>query len=268
MKVVLFCGGQGMRLREYSETVPKPMVPIGPQPILWHVMRYYAHFGHRQFVLCLGHGARAIREYFLNYREELYNDMVMHDGGARIELLRRDMSDWSIQFVDTGLNANIAERLLAVRGCLAEEEMFLANYSDGITAFPLPTLVERFAAEPQAVAAFLAVPPPGSYHVVRVGADAWVERIEPFRKVGWRINGGFFVMRPAIFDYLRPGEELVEEPFQRLIGEGRLMAFPYDGFWRPMDTFKDKIHLDALHATGDAPWELWKRAPDDGRDQS
>ena len=259
MKVVLFCGGQGMRLREYSDTVPKPMVPIGPQPILWHVMRYYAHFGHRQFVLCLGHGGRAIREYFLNYHEELYNDMILHDGGARIELLSRDMSDWSIHFANTGLNANIAERLLAVRELVADEEMFLANYSDGVTDFPLDELIERFRGEPDAVAGFLAVPTPGSYHVVRVGDHARVERMQPIRKLGWRINGGYFVLRPAVFDYIQPGDELVDGPFQRLIGEGRLMAFSYDGFWMPMDTFKEKIYLDGLHAAGDAPWEVWKR---------
>jgi glucose-1-phosphate cytidylyltransferase len=260
MKVVLFCGGLGMRLREYSETVPKPMVPVGAHPVIWHVMRYYAHFGHREFVLCLGHGGRAIREFFLGYREELYNDMVMHDGGARIELLRRDMSDWTIHFVETGLNANIGERLAAVRHLVEGDEVFLANYSDGLTDFPLPRLVDRFVAEPRAVAGFVAVPPPGSYHVVRAREDFVVERIQPIGRLDWRINGGYFVLRPAIFEHLHPGEELVEAPFQRLIAEGRLMACPYDGFWAPMDTFKDKNFLDGLHASGRAPWELWKAA--------
>ena len=137
MKVVLFCGGQGMRMREFSETIPKPMVPIGYRPIMWHLMRYYAHFGHKDFILCLGYRGDSIKEYFLNYKEWLSNDFVLSGGGADVQLLSSDIDDWRITFVDTGTHSNIGERLRAVRPHLEGEEIFLANYSDGLTDAPL-----------------------------------------------------------------------------------------------------------------------------------
>src|SRR5574341_155527 len=131
MKVVLFCGGLGMRLREYSEAVPKPMVPVGYRPIVWHLMRYYAHYGHKDFILCLGYKADAIKNYFLQYDETVSNDFVLSQGGGKVELLGSDISDWKITFVDTGLTTNIGQRLRAVEKHLKDEEVFLANYADG-----------------------------------------------------------------------------------------------------------------------------------------
>src|ERR687889_1700501 len=128
MKVVLFCGGQGLRLRDYSENVPKPMVPIGYRPIMWHLMKYYAHHGHKDFILCLGHKADVIKDFFLNYSEALANDFVLTDGGRHVELLSSDIGEWRITFVDTGLHSNIGERLAAVRHHLDEEDHFLATY--------------------------------------------------------------------------------------------------------------------------------------------
>ena len=147
MKVVLFCGGRGLRLREHSEAIPKPMVPIGYRPILWHVMRYYAHFGHRDFILCLGYRADAIKDYFLHYDEAVSNDFVLSDGGRRVELLGSDIADWRITFADTGLDTTIGERLRRVRHLLEGEEMFLANYGDTLTDAPLDRLVETFRAD-------------------------------------------------------------------------------------------------------------------------
>ncbi len=138
MKVVLFCGGLGMRLRDYSESIPKPMVPVGYRPILWHVMRYYAHFGHKDFILCLGYRADVIKRYFLEYDETISNDFVISEGGKKVDLLASDIQDWKITFVDTGLNSNIGMRLKAVQPFLDGEEMFLANYSDGVSDLPLP----------------------------------------------------------------------------------------------------------------------------------
>ena len=132
MKVVLFCGGLGMRMREYSEAVPKPLVPIGYRPILWHLMKYYAHYGHKDFILCLGYRADAVKNYFLEYNECITNDFVLSEGGKKIEMLNRDIHDWNITFVDTGLMSNIGQRLKAVEEHLHGEEMFLANYSDGL----------------------------------------------------------------------------------------------------------------------------------------
>src|SRR6201998_4508801 len=143
MKVVLFCGGLGMRIREYPEPVPKPMITIGYRPILWHVMKYYAHYGHNDFILCLGYKGDVIKEYFLNYDECLSNDFVLSTGARRIDLLRKDIADWRITFVDTGMTSNIGERLKAVEPFLRGETMFLANYSDGLTDFPLPLLIDQ-----------------------------------------------------------------------------------------------------------------------------
>ena len=142
MKVVLFCGGLGMRLREYSEIIPKPMVNIGYRPILWHVMKYYAHFGHKEFILCLGYKADIIKNYFLNYNEYLSNDFVLTKGGKDLQLIHSDIDDWKITFVDTGLTSNIGQRLKAVQQYVAGDEMFLANYTDGLSDCPLPVLID------------------------------------------------------------------------------------------------------------------------------
>jgi glucose-1-phosphate cytidylyltransferase len=258
MKVVLFCGGLGMRLREYSDRIPKPMVPIGYRPILWHVMRYYAHFGHKDFVICLGYRSDVIKNYFLNYDECLSNDFVLSEGGGNVELLNRDIADWKITFVETGTHTNIGGRLMAVREHLEGEELFLANYADGLSDLPLDTYLESFA-KSQAVAKFVAVRPSASVHIVDVKDDGLVAGVRAMTDGTVRINGGFFAFRREIFDYIRAGEEIIAEPFQRLIGEQRLLAEKYDGFWISMDTFKDRQVLEDLYSRGQAPWELWKR---------
>ena len=258
MKVVLFCGGQGMRLREFSEAIPKPMVPLGYRPILWHVMRYYAHFGHKDFILCLGHKADTIKSYFRNYDETISNDFVLADGGKQVELLAKDIQDWRITFVDTGLGANIGQRLVAVRPFLESEEMFLANYGDGLTDLQLPEMLDYFNAR-RAVACFVGVTPTSSFHLVECVSDGQVKSIRHIKDFGLRINGGFFILRRGIFDYIHEGEELVEEPFERLAAEGKLLAYPFDGFWACMDTFKDRQLLEDMHSRGHPPWEVWRQ---------
>lgn len=257
MKVVLFCGGQGMRLREYSENTPKPMVPLGYRPMIWHIMRYYAHFGHKDFILCLGYKADTVKQYFMNYNECLSNDFVYSKGGRQVELLNSDIDDWNITFVDTGLHSNIGQRLRAVQPFLEGEDMFLANYADGLTDLDLNQMVDDFSAS-QAVGSFMAYQPSQSFHVVSLAPDDRVEFISPIAQSGLWINAGYFVLRPEIFRYLGAGEELVVEPFQRLIAEGRLRAHRHEGFWTAMDTFKDKQTLDELCARGHAPWEVWR----------
>jgi glucose-1-phosphate cytidylyltransferase len=261
MKVVLFCGGLGMRLREYSEAIPKPLVPVGYRPILWHVMRYYAHFGHKDFILCLGYRGDAIKQYFLNYDETISNDFVLSEGGRKVALLASDIQDWNITFVDTGLTSNIGQRLKAVQPFLEGERMFLANYSDGLTDLPLPATIDFFEAREDAVACFAGVTPTSSFHLVKVAAGGRVESIRHVRDVGMRINGGYFVLRNEIFDWIHDGEELVEEPFQRLADAGRLLSYEYDGFWACMDTFKEKQILEDLYSRGRTPWEVWKSPP-------
>ena len=258
MKVVLFCGGLGLRIRD-AEDVPKPMVHIGYRPLLWHVMKYYAHFGHNDFILCLGHRGDAIKNYFLNYNECVSNDFVLSGGGKKLELVNSDIHDWRITFVDTGVNSNIGQRLKAVEKYLQGEEEFLANYSDGLTDLPLPQQLEHFHQQGK-IASFVCVRPNLSYHLVSLqeGNGNVVSGIRAINNGSVRINGGFFIFRKQIFDYIREKEELVMEPFHRLIEEKQLVAYPYDGFWASMDTFKDKHQLEALYSGGNAPWEVWK----------
>ena len=256
MKVVLFCGGLGMRLRDYADNVPKPMVPIGYRPILWHVMKYYAHYGHKDFILCLGYRGDLIKEYFLNYEECVSNDFVLSQGGRRRDLLNSDIADWRITFIETGLNSNIGERLKAVERHVAGEEMFLANYSDGLTDLPLPAQIDDLRRRDK-IASFISVKPNLSYHFVAT-RDGVVTSFRDIAQSGLRVNGGFFIFKREIFDYMRAGEELVMEPFQRLVDANQLVAYDYDGFWLPMDTAKDKKRLDDLYEGGNPPWQVWK----------
>ncbi len=258
MKVVLFCGGLGTRLREHSDTTPKSLVHVGVRPIIWHLMRYYAHFGHKDFILCLGYRGEMIREYFLNYNDALSNDFTLSDGGRSIELHSRDLDDWRITFVDTGLHSNIGQRLLRVRKYLADEPMFLANYTDGLADLPIDLQIAEFCAR-NAVASFAAVSNSWSFHTVTLQPDGRVCRIGAIADEPLLVNGGYFVFRREIFDYINEGEELVEEPFQRLVAAHRLLGFRWQGFWRCMDTFKDKIAFDRMESRGECPWMLWRQ---------
>ena len=195
MKVALFCGGYGTRLREFSETIPKPLVPVGDRPILWHLMRYYAHYGHENFVLCLGYQGQKIKEFFLNYDDALSNDFTLLGGGERRALHGEDIGRWRISFIDTGLRSNIGERLLRVRDWLGDDPMFLANYSDGLSDLPLDAYVERFRRS-DAVACFVAVRPSNSLSGVTAGPDGRVTSIA-YLSDSIRINGGFFILRRA-----------------------------------------------------------------------
>ncbi len=260
MKVVLFCGGQGMRLREYSENIPKPMVPLGYRPILWNIMRYYAHYGHKDFILCLGHKADTIKNYFVNYDETISNDFVYANGGKDIQMLNTDISDWRITFVDTGINANIGMRLMQVREYLGDDEMFLANYSDGLSDLNLNAMIEWFATQqPDKVASFVAYQPTQTFHVVQRDHCGLVHSISHIGSAGLFINTGYFILRRQIFDYMHWGDELVEQPFQRLIAERKLVSWEHKGFWASMDTYKDKQKLDEAHSKGNAPWEVWQK---------
>jgi glucose-1-phosphate cytidylyltransferase len=256
MKVVLFCGGLGMRMREGTSTAPKPMAMIGDRPLVWHVMRYYAYYGHTDFVLCLGYGASAVKNYFLNYDETTSNDFVLENGGRDIKLFSSDISDWRISFVDTGLNSPIGERLRRVKHLVQDEEMFLANYADVLTDAPLPDMIERFRST-NAVAALLAAPMQSSHHVVDVGDDGTITRIKPVRELEQWENGGYFVLRPGIFDVLGPGEDLVDDALGRLVPKGGVLAFPHKGFWTAADTVKDRILLEERYHRAECPWMVW-----------
>jgi glucose-1-phosphate cytidylyltransferase len=257
VKVVLFCGGKGMRLRESYDDIPKPMVPVGYRPILWHLMKYYAHFGHTDFILALGYRADAIKQFFLDYEEAVSNDFVLTGGGKERILLGSDIDDWTITFVDTGMHSEIGERLRRVREHVGGDEMFLANYADGLSDLDLNAYVETCKTRAQ-TGAFLAVRPPQSYHVAMVDGEENVVSLGPIASADLWLNAGYFVFRNEIFDYIEEGEDLVSEPFHRLIADGQLYAHRFDGFWSPMDTFKEKQYLDSLYEAGPAPWALWK----------
>ena len=258
MKVVLFCGGAGMRLRGYSEDVPKPMVTVGARPVLWHVMKYYAHFGHKDFVLCLGYKGNVIKNYFLEYEESVSNDFVLSNGGRELEFMQRDIDDWRITFVDTGQRSTIGDRLRLVEPYLKGEEVFLANYSDGLTDFPLPQIIDDFSRQ-QAYVSFLSVQPrSSSLDTVHLGDDGSVTAVRSMNESNIWVNGGYFVLRKDVFRYVKAGEEFVYEPMRRMIAEGKVRSRRYEGFWQCMDTFKDKQILDELEASGKAPWCVWK----------
>ena len=258
MKVVLFCGGAGMRIRDYDQSIPKPMVPVGPRPILWHVMKYYAHFGHTDFILCLGWKGQVIKDFFLSYNEAASNDFVLERGGE-VRLLASDTHDWRVTFVDTGLQANVGQQLAAVKPHLEDDETFLVNYSDGLTDCPLPDLIDYFHRQ-QSIVTCLAVRPNQSFHLVDVDAAGQAQRFTAISQADLWMNGGFYCMSREVFDHLSPKADLVTKPFDQLMARGLLSAYRYEGFWACMDTFKEKQLLDDRITAGDAPWEVWRDA--------
>jgi glucose-1-phosphate cytidylyltransferase len=256
MKVVLFCGGLGTRIREYSDAIPKPMIDLNGRPILWHLMKYYAHFGHKDFILCLGYKGEVIKSYFRNYDECVTNDFMLSQGGEKLRLFSSDIHDWNITLANTGLQSNIGQRLVAARKYLEGEEIFLANYSDGLSDLPLPRLIDFFTKKDR-IACFVSVRLNSTCHFITTTNDNAVAEIKSVRDSDLRINGGFFVFKKEIFNYIRDGEELVHEPFRRLIQDNQLVTFRYDGFFKSMDTFAEKRELDQMVAAGTTPWQLW-----------
>jgi glucose-1-phosphate cytidylyltransferase len=257
VKVVLFCGGLGMRMRDtVNTTAPKPMAMVGERPLLWHVMRYYAHFGHSDFVLCLGYGGSAVKDFFLNYDETRSNDFVLENGAREVKLFSTDISEWRITFVDTGLHSPIGERLRRVRRFVEDEPMFMANYADVLTNAYLPDIIDRFSGS-SAAASLLAVPPQSSHHLVDIGDDGVITRVLPMRDLSQWENGGYFLLRPEIFDELHEGEDLVEDALMRLVPQGRLLAYPYKGYWSGADTVKERARLEEMYQEGDCPWMVW-----------
>lgn len=256
MKVVLFCGGLGTRLREHSDTIPKPLATIGYRPIIWHLMRYYAHYGHTEFILCLGYRGDLIREYFLSYDEAMSNDFTLHGSERKIDLHSRDFDNWKITFVDTGLHSNIGQRLMCAKKYLQGEDMFLANYADGLSNVPTDRQIAEFSAT-NAIGSFVAVHSSQSFHAVQMETGGVVTAMGAMPDQALLINGGFFVLRQEIFSHMQEGEELVEKPFSRLIAQRRLIAYRWGGFWQCMDTLKDKITFDRMDARGPCPWKVW-----------
>ena len=255
MKVVLFCGGMGLRLHPTTENIPKPLVLVGGKPVLLLLMKYYSYFGYKEFILCLGYKGEEIKKFFLNYDECLQADFVLSNG-VKKELFKSDIKDWKVTFVETGLNTNLGQRLKLVQKYLDKEEMFLANYSDGLTDLHLPQMINYFIKRDK-TGCLIAVKPTVAFHSVSISKDGYVKKIRQLNQTPLRINGGFFVFKKQVFDYIRSGEDLVNEPFQRLISKNELIAYPYDGFWASLDTYKDKQRLDELASNNASFWEIW-----------
>jgi len=254
VKVVLFCGGYGMRMRDGASDLPKPMHPVGPRPLIWHVMRYYAHFGHTEFVLCLGYGAHHIKDFFLNYDETASNDFVLH--GDEVELLGSDIKDWTITFVHTGLDSAIGERLRRVEPFVRGEEMFLANYADVLTDAPLDDMIARFRAA-DAVGGLMAVPPQSAFHCVDVDEDGRLSTISSLQQMPLWENGGYLIFRPEVFDHLSEGCDLIGDVCAPLARAGRMFGYRHKGFWHPADTVKERTALEAAYQSGNRPRMVW-----------
>ncbi len=246
-----------MRMRSsFDDAIPKPMQMVGPRPLIWHVMRYYAHFGHKEFILCLGYGAAHIKSYFLAYQESASNDFVLRHG--QVELLHSDLSEWSITFVDTGADSTIGERLRRIRPHLMGEEYFLANYADVLTDAPMDHVIEQFHRS-GAAASMLIVPPQSSFHCVEISEAGEIKEIVSVSKLPIWENGGYFVLSQAIFDLLPPGGDLVEDACGTLAAQGRLFGYKHLGFWKPADTFKERADLEASYHRGERPWMVWEQ---------
>lgn len=270
MRVVLFCGGLGLRMRSVVEEdpprlqrraadAPKPMTVLGGQPLLWHMMRWYAHWGHTDFILCLGHRGDIIRDWCL---QMAYEDLVPRSTAVpastrRVRLIGGEGDGWDITLVDTGHGANVGQRLRAVRGLVEDEELFLANYTDGLSDVVLPDLVEE-AKRSRAIATFVTVPLSSSLHRVSLDSMGTVRSVTALSDEGVWINGGFFVLRQEIFDVLHEGEELVVEPFARLIVRRELSAVAHHGFWVALDTAKERYLAELMWQNGRRPWAVWE----------
>ena len=261
MKVVILCGGRGTRIRDVALDVPKPMIPIGGLPILWHVMKYYAHWGHQDFTLCLGYLGQTIRDFFLNYEAYTRNLTVTLGKTRSVEYHGgHDAEGWKVTLADTGLDAMTGARIRKVRDYVQDEDDFLLTYGDGVGDVDLKALV-AFHRSHGKVLTVTGVRPPGRFGEL---ADDDTGRVTEFNEkpqaTGGRISGGYFVCRKELFDYLDEAENLVfeEGPMRRLVEDSQMMMFAHDGFWQPMDTHRDYLLLERLSEEGRAPWKVWE----------
>jgi glucose-1-phosphate cytidylyltransferase len=257
MKVAILAGGVGSRLSEETIVKPKPMVEIGGQPILWHIMKYYAHFGHKDFVIALGYKGEYIKRFFVDYAS-LSSDLSisLSDGTVARDRNGDDAEDWTIKLVDTGLKSQTGGRIKRLQPELGGER-FMLTWGDGVSTVDLDQLLAFHKAHGK-IATLTAVRPPARFGHLELDGDQIVEFSEkPQLGEGW-INGAFFVLEPEVFDYIDDDLTHFErEPLERLAAEGQLMAYRHYDFWQCMDTLREKVHLDQLWERGEAPWKVW-----------
>jgi glucose-1-phosphate cytidylyltransferase len=245
----------GTRISEETQVRPKPMVEIGGRPVLWHIMKIYAHHGVREFIVCLGYKGYVIKEYFANYF--IHNsDVTFHLAENRVDVHQRNGEPWHVTLVDTGEKTQTGGRLKRVRSYVGDEP-FCMTYGDGLADVDISAAIEFHAAQGR-LATVTAVTPPGRFGMLTVEDRLITGFREKPPGDGARINGGFFVLSPKVFDYIANDATMWErEPIERLASEGQLSAFMHDGFWQPMDHLRDKIHLEELWSSGTAPWKVW-----------
>ena len=258
MKAVILCGGRGSRIRDASELLPKPMLPIGGKPILWHIMKTYAHHGIEQFVLCLGYRGWVIKEFFLNYAA-MTSDIVVQLGSTRRAVtIGENIAEetWSVTLAETGESTDTGGRIRAIRRYVEEDDVFLLTYGDGVADVDLRALLEFHRAHGK-IATVTAVRPPGRFGELGIAGDTVNEFNEKPQASGGFINGGFFVCDARrIWDYVEDGPfELA--PMQRLAADGQLAAYRHTGFWQPMDTLREYTMLNDMWDSGAAPWRVW-----------
>ncbi len=260
MKVVVLCGGQGTRIRDVSEDLPKPMIPIGNLPILWHVMKHYARWGHKEFILCLGYKGQVIKNFFLNY-EAHTRDFTLQLGASKIVdyHTEHDEFDWRVTLAETGEAAMTGARVRKIRKYIGDDEHFMLTYGDGVSNVDIAELL-AFHRNHGKILTVTGVRPPSRFGEVTEDSIGQVTEFnEKSQATGGRISGGFFVCRRELFDYLGEGDSLVfeEEPMRALVRDGQLMMFRHDDFWQCMDTYRDYQLLNQIHAKGRAPWVSW-----------
>jgi len=259
MKAVLFAGGMGTRLSEETGAVPKPLIGIGDRPILWHIMKIYAHFGVTDFVICLGYKGYLIKEFFFNYSLHT-SDITFDWAHQRMEVHRADTEPWRVTLVDTGLHTLTGGRLKRVAAYLGDDD-FCLTYGDGVADIDIGALI-AFHREGGRLATLTAVQPPGRFGALEIDGDRVVRFHEKPRGDQAWINGGFFVCSPKVIDYIA-GDHMAweEDPLRDLARDGQLGVFHHRGFWQPMDTLRDRRALDQLWASGAPPWRVWQGAP-------
>lgn len=257
MKVVILCGGYGSRIRDVADNIPKPMIPIGRYPIVWHIMKYYASYGHKEFVLCLGYKGQVIRDFFLNYEAHTLDSTIMLGRGGQVQYhANHDAADWRVTLADTGQDALTGARVRKIQQYIGDDEQFMLTYGDGVGDVDLDELLAFHRAHGR-ILTVTGVHPPGRFGELRAGADGVVTEFnEKPQATAGRISGGFFVCRREIFEYLDPQEDLMleQEPMSRLVADRQMCLFEHDGFWQPMDTSREYQLLNAIYAAGNAPW--------------
>lgn len=258
MKVVILCGGMGTRMREETEFKPKPLVPIGRMPVLWHIMKIYSHYGFKDFILCLGYKGEMIKEYFLNF-EEMTNDFTLNLRSKKEKVTHHNkerLEDWNITFVDTGFETNTGGRVKGIEHLVDGDEFFL-TYGDGLSNVNISRLLDYHRSKKK-VGTLTAINPTSPFGIIEV-ANGIAKSFKEKPRLEGLINGGFFVFNKKIFDYLEGNSILEEEPLKRLTAEKGLAVYEHNDFWQCMDTFKDVERLNKMWREGDTPWKVWER---------